>query len=292
MVDSLGDPELIINCAALATFSNHPSLWETNVDGVMHLARQAVQGKRLRRFVQIGTAMSCGMREGRHITEDWNVPPLVNHAVPYTFSKGMAELTLRKQLPELPLVVVRPSIVVGHSVLGCRPSGSIFWLFRMVALLEAFSCELHDHIDVLSADDCAEAIVRLALKQELAHDLYHVSAGKTHAETIATLYPLMKHCQGLAETEAALQRYQYLQHIDEKALARNFIRASGEGNLRLVARAIHLYAKFARMSYVFDNTRLVDETGFMPRSMVAYLDRCLETSKRNSILEQMQWDYK
>lgn len=33
----LGEPEILINCAALATFSNHPSLWETNVDGVLAL---------------------------------------------------------------------------------------------------------------------------------------------------------------------------------------------------------------------------------------------------------------
>ncbi|WP_204272643.1 SDR family oxidoreductase, partial [Enterobacter hormaechei] len=75
--------------------------------------------------------------------------------------------------PELPLVVVRPSIVVGHSELGCAPSGSIFWMLRMVALLETFSCRLGDRIDILPVDDCAEAIVRLALKPMLAHDLYH-----------------------------------------------------------------------------------------------------------------------
>jgi nucleoside-diphosphate-sugar epimerase len=28
----LGDPDITINCAALATFSDHPSLWQTNVD--------------------------------------------------------------------------------------------------------------------------------------------------------------------------------------------------------------------------------------------------------------------
>jgi hypothetical protein len=46
------------------------------------------------------------------------------------------------------------------------------------------------------------------------------------------------------------------------------------------------------MSYVFDNTRLVTETGFQPRSLLSYLDRCLDTSDAVSITEQMQWDYK
>ncbi|KHL06287.1 UNVERIFIED_CONTAM: nucleoside-diphosphate-sugar epimerase, partial [Mumia flava] len=178
----LGDPEVIINCAALATFSNHPSLWETNVEGVLALGRLAAQGKRLKRFMQIGTAMSCGQLANRHVSESWSVPALQQHAVPYTYSKGMAELKLREAVPELPLVVVRPSIVVGHSTLGCEPSGSIFWMLRMVAMLETFSCRLSDRVDILPVDDCAEGIVQLATKPTLAHDLYHISAGDANSE--------------------------------------------------------------------------------------------------------------
>jgi len=186
-VSELGDPEILINCAALATFSNHPALWETNVNGVLELGRRASLGKQLKRFVHVGTAMSCGLLNERHVRESWNVPPLDQHAVMYTYSKGMADLKLRETLPKLPLVVVRPSIVVGHSRLGCTPSGSIFWLLRMVALLETFSCHLTDQIDILSVDDCAEAIVRVALKPSLAYDLYHISAGCAQSERIETL---------------------------------------------------------------------------------------------------------
>ena len=64
---TLGDPEVIINCAALATFSNHPSLWDTNVGGVLALGKLAAQGKQLKRFLQIGTAMSCGQLANRHV---------------------------------------------------------------------------------------------------------------------------------------------------------------------------------------------------------------------------------
>ncbi|MDO3607270.1 fatty acyl-CoA reductase [Ralstonia pseudosolanacearum] len=288
----LGDPEILINCAALATFSNHPALWDTNVGGALELGRLASRGKRLKRFVHIGTAMSCGQLADRHVREAWNVPPLEQHAVPYTYSKGMAELKLREVFPELPLVVVRPSIVVGHSRLGCAPSGSIFWMLRMVAMLETFSCRLSDRVDILSVDDCAEAIVRLATRPALAHDLYHISAGDAHSECIETLYPRFKRCASPEEDAQALAGYVYQPKIEEKALARKFLRTTGDGNVRLVARAIHLYAKFASMSYVFDNTRLVAETGFQPRSLLSYLDRCLDTSESESITRQMQWDYK
>ncbi|MDI7066993.1 SDR family oxidoreductase, partial [Klebsiella pneumoniae] len=52
--------------------------------------------------------------------------------MPYTQCKREDERLLRSTYPNLPLVVVRPSIVVGHTVLGTLPSASIFWVFRVV----------------------------------------------------------------------------------------------------------------------------------------------------------------
>jgi len=291
-VPDLGNPEVVVNCAALATFSNHPRLWETNVDGVVRFAR-ALEGKAsLKRFIQLGTAMSCGgYNDGRLVRAAWDVPPREQHAVPYTHSKGMAELALRDSA-SLPLVVARPSIVVGHSRLGCRPSGSIYWLFRIVALLQAFTCRLEDRVDVLSVDDCAEAIMRLALQPVLQHDLYHVSSGDAQAAHIGAIYATLRGAGDPDAIERELAEYRYLDTIDEKALARRFIALSGEGNIRLVARAIHLYARFGKMNYVFDNSALVADTGFQPRSLASYLDACMTTAASESILEQMRWDYK
>lgn len=291
-VPDLGSPEVVINCAALATFSNHPRLWETNVEGVVRFASALTGRPSLKRFIQLGTAMSCGGRDhSRLVQATWDVPPRGEHAVPYTYSKGMAELALR-DCPGLPLVVARPSIVVGHSRLGCRPSGSIFWLFRIVALLQAFTCRLEDRIDLLSADDCAEGIVRLALQPTLNHALYHVSAGDPQASNIGQVYAGMRGARDPDAIARELAAYEHLTSVDEKALARRFIALSGEGNLRLVARAIHLYAKFGKMDYVFDNSALVADTGFQPRPFASYLEQCLANSGEESILEQMRWDYK
>ncbi len=285
--------ELVINCAALTTFSSTPSLWETNVDGVLAFAARVLdEMPRLKRFIQVGSAMSCGERAGQHIFENWHVPPEETHVVPYTFSKGMAELALRSQVPDLPLVVVRPSIVVGHTRFGCEPSGSIFWLFRIIAQMEAFTCRLSDHIDVISADDCAEAILLLAFKPKLAYNLYHLSAGVSRAETVTTLYPLLRSCRSAAEAESARKRYRYIEKIDPRMLANKVPGMVTGGGARLALRAVRLYAKFAQMGYVFDNTRLRNETGFVPCSFGTYVHRCIETSQRESIVEQMRWDYR
>jgi nucleoside-diphosphate-sugar epimerase len=165
-------------------------------------------------------------------------------------------------------------------------------MLRMVAMLETFSCRLSDRVDILSVDDCSQAIVQLALKPALARDLYHISAGDKQSEQIETLYPRIKRCASPENDSPALASHHFQTTIEEKALARKFLRLSGDGNVRLVARAIHLYAKFASMSYVFDNTRLVKETGFQPRSLLSYLDLCLDKSTGVSITAQMQWGYK
>src|SRR5258707_12443597 len=59
------DPRLaaiteVVNCAAFASFSNHPQILRTNVEGTVGFARVIASRARLRRFIQVGTAMSCG----------------------------------------------------------------------------------------------------------------------------------------------------------------------------------------------------------------------------------------
>jgi len=58
--DWKNDPRLsyiidVVNCAAVASFSNHPSIWPTNVDGVVSLAKVLHERCRLRRFFHLGT---------------------------------------------------------------------------------------------------------------------------------------------------------------------------------------------------------------------------------------------
>ena len=71
---------------------------------------------------------------------------------------------------------------------------------------------------------------------------------------------------------------------------------------RCVARGLqnaHLVVDLPFMTYqvspsqaLESSGRLVQETGFQPRSLLAYLDRCLDTSDAVPIPQQMQWDYK
>lgn len=80
-----------------------------------------------------------------------------------------------------------PSIVVGHTHHGCRPSSSIFWVFSMGLMLQKFMYSMEDRIDVIPVDYCADALLML-LNQPLAHgEVVHISAGEENSVKFAEI---------------------------------------------------------------------------------------------------------
>lgn len=279
----------VINCAALATFAENPNLWPVNVDGTFAFAKRMVRSPLLRRFVHVGTAMACGPGLAGAITESWAMPDRDEHLVSYTASKAEIEAKLRFELPELPLVVARPSIIVGHTRLGCAPSGSIFWVFRMAQALERFTCDLDEKIDVIPVDYCAEALVRLAFAEGLEHDLFHVSSGNESSCSFRDIEAALAAARGVSPMAP---RYQKVTEDELESLAPRLEAALGPCNRRLVVRALRLYGGFAQLNYVFDNQRLQSIGLPQPPRLTDYVEVCAETSAHIRIQDQMHWDFK
>lgn len=279
----------VINCAAIASFGKNPLIWPVNVDATFAFAERMARVKSLVRFLHIGTAMACGPTMQSPVEESWEFAPEDEHLVPYTASKAAIEQKIRQELPGLPLVVARPSIVVGHSTLGCKPSGSIFWVFRMAQLLEQFTCSLDERIDVIPVDYCADMLTTLALKDQLAHDLYHISAGPESSCTFGELE--IAFAEGLGVPPIG-NRYRQIDYHEFDKLAQEFQTRAGPCNKRLVLRALQLYAGFADLNYVFDNSRMLKEAVLQPPQFSSYIGLCAATSKHISIQEQMRWDFK
>jgi nucleoside-diphosphate-sugar epimerase len=233
--------------------------------------------------------MACGPQVQTPVHESWEVAPIDEHLVPYTASKAAIEHKLRTELPNLPLVVARPSIVVGHTTLGCKPSGSIFWVFRMAQKLQRFTCSLDEKIDVIPVDYCADALVELATKENLQHDLYHVSAGAVASCTFGNIEQEMAIGLGIDSIGA---QYQRISSAAIGALAHDFEQLVGPCNRRLMLRALRLYAGFADLNYVFDNCRLLAEGVLPPPLFTHYAGLCAQSSRHLSIPEQMRWDFK
>jgi nucleoside-diphosphate-sugar epimerase len=287
------DPRLegiedVVSSAAVASFGNHPSIWPTNVDGVMDMARLLLKRCKLRRFLHLGTAMACGHQAPNPVPEGYDGGEETVPFLQYTDSKYEAERRMRMELPELPLVVARPSIVVGHTRLGCSASGSIYWVFRIGRALKCFPCELDQRIDVVPVDYCAEALHLLLDKPQLAHDFYHISAGPARASSFREIDISAATAMGIAP----MTDYRRKPFGDIVKMQDQFGQLLGPCNKRIMLRAIRTYGDFSELGMLFENQRLLAEGLPLPPPFASYAGLCEVTSQGHSIAEQMRFDYK
>jgi nucleoside-diphosphate-sugar epimerase len=278
----------VVNSAAVASFSNHPSIWPTNVNGVIEMAHVLMRRCHLRRFLHLGTAMSCGSQAPKLVPEGYDAGTATEHFLEYTESKFEAERRLRVELPALPLIIARPSIVVGHTRLGCLPSGSIYWVFRLARALQCFPCSLDQPIDVIPVDYCAKVLQLLLEKSKLAHREYHIAAGPRRARMFGEIDVAIGRGNGLGPMRHYRER-----SIEEIAAMRaTFERRIGPCNRRIVMRAIRAYGGFAALGMIFDNRRLIAEGAPLPPPFTSYAGLCERTSRGTLIAQQMKFDYK
>ena len=89
----------------------------TNIEGTLALANRMRRAPRLVRFLHVGTAYICGCDPPRLVREVDYPQADVQHIVEYTRSKAECELLLESGFSDLPLVIARPSVVIGHTSL-------------------------------------------------------------------------------------------------------------------------------------------------------------------------------
>ena len=279
----------VINSGAIATFSNHPLLWPVNVNGTFAFVKQLTETAHLQRFVHVGTAMSVGPDAPNPVPEDWRPTTPIRHLVPYTETKVVIEERFKTELPQLPLVQARPTIVVGHSRLGTRPSASIYWVFRTAQLLERFTVAPHDRIDVVPVDWTAYALVALATKPVLKHSFYHLAAGPQRASSFIELDRAMAQGRG---TEPVIARYRQATLDELSAMRGQYQARLGPCHPRIMERAIRLYGQFAALNMTFHSEHLVSEGIAPPPPFAEYAAICAATSESSTIAEQMLADFK
>ena len=284
----LRDVSQVINCAALASFGSDPRIWDINVEATLAFADRARRWPRLERFLHVGTAMSCGIQAPSPVPEDYDAGAAAEHLVPYTDSKATAEARMRAELTELPLVVARPSIVVGHTRLGCLPSPSIFWVFRVAKALGGFLCAHNERIDVVPVDYCAGVLLGLATRPRLAFDRYHVSAGDAASCTFREIDVGLS--QGLGVAPAG--DFAPVSFKQIATMHPQFERLFGPCNKFLMLRAIESYGRFAALNILFDNRRLLQEGFPLAPRFTDYIERCARTAQGGLIAEQMRTDLK
>jgi nucleoside-diphosphate-sugar epimerase len=289
----IDDPRLahienVVNSAAVASFGKHPSIFPTNVNGVLELAHGLNKRAKIKRFIQISTAMACGMDAQTPVEESYIPNDDVSHYLDYTQSKFDSEYRLRTELPLFPTIIVRPTIVVGHTKLGCSASGSIYWVFRLARALEAFPCRLDQKIDVIPVDYCAMAIHHLLFKPFLNFNTYQISAGVDKSCSFGQI----DHAISISMNEKPMSNYRQKSFEDFLLMQDNFKNLIGPCNKKIVLKAIRSYGYFAAQEVLFSNANLLADGVDSPPLFTNYAGLCEITSQKTLISEQMKADYK
>jgi len=273
----------VLNSAALVSFAWKREVWRTNVEHTSMFAECVARLPALRRVLHVSTAMVSGGTTDRSVCED-EFPGTARQFTLYTKSKAEIERRLPAALNGA-LVIARPSIIVGHTRVGCTPSPSIFWLFRMMHAARQLPFSPLRLIDVVPVDYCARSLAHLLLKDDLAHERYHVSAGPQASCSFAEIDAAYSDARG--EPGRTLQQFDV---EDLPLMSEDFREWFGPCDSRQAACAIKVYRAFAGLNVTFDNARLLAEGMESPPRFSDYLGTCVRTGERETIAEQMNRD--
>ncbi len=282
--EQLDEVTHVLHLASNTNFKSVRNVRHTNVIGALSLAHRMRRVKNLQRFLYVGTAYICGESSERVVREDMFPRLRARHFTEYTASKAECEMLLESTAPELPLVVARPSVVVGHTRLGCLPSASIFWFYRACDALRRLTCPLSSRDDVVPVDWVADSLLFLLLKPTLQHRRYHVSAGHASSVTWDEIASVFARCYG----ERPDNPYQVVDIptiLRERSRIRELL---GPGDEDHLFAALPLYYRFMEIdAEIFDNTRLLEE-GMPPApKLTSYLELCATRSADRSVYDQM-----
>ena len=237
----------VVHCAASVSFDLPlERAREINVAGARRVARLAADAADrggLRRLVHVSTAYVAGRHPGRFAEDDLDVGQDFRNT--YEQTKAEAEASVREEAAGLPLVVVRPSIVVGESDSGWTPAFNVlYWPLRAFSrgLIEELPARADGRVDVVPVDYVADAIVHLLRDRPDVVGTVHVTASDS-AVTVDELVdlactaldrdrPRLAPLTGSELADRSPQAAQYLPYFDidvafDDARAQKVLHAAG-----------------------------------------------------------------
>ena len=170
----------VIHCAASLNRKSEKSCLNVNLRGtleVVQLARRSHYYHGLQRFSTVSTVAVAGKRSHEIVTEDRSLEWDRSDYDPYARTKKFCEHMVRELLPDVPLTIFRPSIVLGDSRYPETTQFDMVRSFVFLAGLPVLPLRSRDKIDIVNVDFVADAIATLHMKPNPQYDTYHLSSG-------------------------------------------------------------------------------------------------------------------
>jgi len=216
----------------------------------------------------------AGKRNNEVVKEDESIDWERSDYDPYARTKKFCEHMIRQLLPEVPLTIFRPSIVLGDSRYPQTTQFDMVKSFVFLAGLPVLPFRPDDKIDIVNADFVADAIATLHQKERPQHDTYHLSSG-TDSQTFRELTNALAADRGKAGPRfvPGLERpFEGVVNLVSKLT----------GSVGYGASLMKVFMPYLTWNTVFDNTRVTTEMGRKPVPFSEYSYRLLKFSRENN----------
>jgi thioester reductase-like protein len=267
----------VIHCAASLNRKSEKSCLNVNLRGtleVVQLARRSQYYHGLRRFSNISTVAVAGKRRHEVVTEDRSIEWERSDYDPYARTKKFCEHMVRELLPDVPLTIFRPSIVLGDSRYPETTQFDMVRSFVFLAGLPVLPLRPHDKIDIVNVDFVADAISTLHMKPEPQYDTYHLSAGNDSQ----TFQELTKALAAEQNTRSPL----FMPILEGSFSSVVNALANGKGRAGQGAALMKVFLPYLVWNTVFDNTRVTLELSKKPVPFSQYSFPLLRFSRQNN----------
>jgi thioester reductase-like protein len=267
----------VIHCAASLNRKSEKSCMNVNLRGtleVIQLARRSHYYHGLRRFSDVSTVAVAGKRQNEVVTEDRSIEWDRSDYDPYARTKKFCEHMVRDLLPDVPITIFRPSIVLGDSRYADTTQFDMVKAFVFLAGLKALPFRPTDKIDIVNVDFVAEAIATLHQKAEPKYDTYHLSSG-TGSQTFRDLTTVL----------AAAQHQRppiFLPFLEKPFATTVSTLANRKGSIGYGASLMKVFMPYLLWNTVFDNTRVAAELGKTPVPFSKYSHSLLKFSREHN----------
>ena len=260
--------DVVLHCAASTSFKPDAGVYPINIKAAENFAGILRTLKPSQRGFFVGTAAVTTEPRGV-ITEDM---AFAGYANDYIRSKRDAETLLRAT--GAPFVSLRPGIVLSRGIDDAKLARNMLWSIPVMAELGEVPLDPLARLDFAPVDFIASAFAEMLLKNDLAHDCYHVSTGDASMTF-----------QALAE-ELALT----MPGIKKLVMrGRDFVPVPKFARQRWMFAALQPYLPFLTADAVFSNARLHAEIGTLADAPapISYLGDLLGTFSLSDAVRQM-----
>ena len=268
--------ESVLHIAASLNRKSAKACLNHNLRGtlsVVKLARAIQDDHGLRRFSHVSTVAVAGYRDRETVLEDEAVDWERSDYDPYGRTKKFCEHMVRELLPEVQRTYFRPSTVMGDSRFAETSQFDMVRAFCVLADMPVIPFRGDGRVDIVNADWVGDAIATLHEKPDVAHEIYHLSAGEASstAEEIATAMAASSG-RRIPRFVAPLQR-PFGFTMNSLASLRSKNTAAYVGSL------FKVFLPYITYDTVFDNSRAVAEMGRAPVPFTTYCGRLYEFAK-------------